>query len=173
MQLPEAHKLYGADLARYVVNSHEVALSDLQKVAHRRAQAALAALYLRDEALRLADALSGQPLTDARAAADPFKKAITEATKSLAVKQEQFKEGLVKMVQAFKPDGSGSVPTGDRRELAAAEKALADARAAARESDLHLRRLEGTIEQLRQTPGPDPADLAVLVAALKGGGHAN
>ncbi len=113
MQLPEAVKKYGPDLGRPVAESYVVAEHDLIASAHKRAEATLTAVYLRANALGLADALAGEPLKDAKAAYAPHEKTIAEATEALAAAQKGHKARLLRIVEAFKADGTDTLPTGE------------------------------------------------------------
>jgi hypothetical protein len=61
------------------------------------------------------------------------------------------------------------VPTADKSDVEAARHTLAEAETAAEIDRYHLRQLKEKIDLLRKVSGPDPADLAILAAALNGG----
>ena len=167
MLLQDAHKAYGSTLSRCVVESIEVVLADVTKAAEKRAEATLAAIYVRSEAAALADALEGQPMKDAQAAYAPHQKVLEEAVEAVKDAREAYRSELQKLLGAFEP-GDGPMPTGDHRPVEIAEQALADAKANADDTVLYIRSLREKINTLRAIPGPDPADLKILADALRG-----
>jgi hypothetical protein len=144
MNQDEALKKYGSELARPVVESWDVVLRDVEQRSQKRALDALTAIYLRADALALADTLSGRPLEDARTAARPFQQAVDET--AAVLKDAQESHGDVQM----------------------AREALTDAKRRGHDVMLHVHQLEAKIAALRALPGADTRDLTILAAALRG-----
>ena len=166
MNLDEAQRKYGSELARPVAETWELVLQRLQESAQKRALAALAAVFLRAGALDLADLLSGQPLEDARAVAATFQQAIDQAAAALKAAQESHATRTLATGQASESDAASAASTLDDGEIEVARRAVWEAKKAAFDSRIHVNHLEAKITALRGIPGPDERDLSLLAAAL-------
>jgi len=148
-----------------------VLLHNMTIEARESVASVLAAAVVRADALELADALEGEPLEKAKAAAvEPeaavaaAQKALTKERKSVIARVREFYDSAKRLV-AGDDERPPEQETPAVQELAAA---LAAADQACFLATQPLRCHQEQIAGLRATPEPDAAVLAVLLDALKG-----
>lgn len=154
-------------------HSSTTLLREMASDARRDVVEALAAAIVRREAVELADALADGPLTAAvEAAQGPFA-AFDAARKALADEEHSI---AARLAEHFKRVAAGAAAGGrdpDRETLRLRE--LREAVNAAEQEAFPYTNAVTIIEEqiagLRAAPPPDPAVLAVIAEALKGGGH--
>ncbi|MCE5252975.1 MAG: hypothetical protein LLG45_02005 [Actinomycetia bacterium] len=164
----EAHKKYGSDLARAVVETADVVLAELEESARRRAHDTLTSIFLRAGAVALADMLAGRPLADAEEAHAPFQQAVNDAEWAVIEARSSWKAQMMDLMR-HPPTGGTQIPSADSTAVDQAWQALKDAQTRAEETGRHLRSMREKIERLRAIPGPDPADVALLARVLTSG----
>jgi hypothetical protein len=152
-------------------HSSAVLLNDLSSNARSTVVATLAAALVRADALALADALAGEPLTTARAAAVEPQAAIDAAREALA----QEHSGIAGKLADFwakrraGAHGSENPPPAETPETERLRAELAAVEAEGLPFLQAVKTIEEQVAGLRNAPAPDPATLAALALALVGG----
>lgn len=167
MLVQEAHEKYGSDLARPVAENSDVVL-ELEQSSRRHAQDAMTAIFLRADAVALADALAGRPLADAEEAHAPFERIVKDAEKALAEARTSWLAQTMELMKRYTAKDGAEVPKADSSSVEQAWQALAHAQHEAEETGRHLKFMREKIGRLRAIPEPDPADLAILARFLNG-----
>jgi hypothetical protein len=166
MREEEAREKYGSTLARPVCASADSVLVELEQGARRRAQDTVTSIFLRADALALADLLAGQPLADAEEAHAPFRQVVEAADKAVVEARNSWKVQTMELMRQHRPQDGTQIPSADSAPVDRAWQALKDAQSSADQTGRHLRSLREKIERLRAIPEPDPADVALLARVI-------
>jgi hypothetical protein len=168
MLVQEAQKKYGSNLARSVAENADAVLIELEQSARRHAEEAMTSIFLRADAVALADALGGQPLADAEEAHAPFGQAVKDAEKALAEARTSWMARTMELMKRHTAEDGTEMPKADSTPVERAWQALAEAQNIAEETGRHLQFMREKIKRLRAIPEPNPSDVVILAGALHG-----